>query len=414
MREHHYLGLRAIVGEAMRYVALLDGRWAALVGWGACAFKNRHRDEWIGWDPEIQWRRLKFLANNTRFLILPSARIPNLASKVLSLNLRRLSEDWQGLYGHPIWLVETFVDPSRFTGTCYRAAGWTLLGRTRGFGRNAGQYHGHGHVKTIFVRPLRPDALGVLSNPLSHPEGVSRNKEVFMKVHRMSIDEKEGLLDVLKEVPDPRKRRGIRHGQRSVLAVAICALLSGARSFAAMGEWAARCSQSMLKRLGCRRDPRSNRVVPPSEPTLRRLLQAIDAEAVDRVVNEWLRQRAGGGEEEAIAIDGKTLRGSKGREGGAVHLLSAFLAQQKVVVAQQEVGEKSNEIPALKPLLQDVEMTGQVVTADALHTQKESARFVVEAKGADYLFTVKDNQPTLKEDIEGLHLEAFPPSASND
>jgi hypothetical protein len=414
MREHHYLGMRAIVGEAMRYVASLDGRWVALVGWGAAAFKNHHRDEWIGWDPGLQWRRLKFLANNTRFLILPGVRIPNLASKVLGLNVRRLSQDWQALYGHRLWLVETFVDPSRFKGTCYRAAGWTLLGPTRGFGRNAGRYYRHGRAKMIFVRPLRADARGVLSHPLSRPEGVSKDKEVFMKVHRAAIDEKEGLLDYLKEVPDPRHARGLRHSQRSVLAVAICALLSGARSFVAMGEWASRCSQGMLKRLGCRRDPLSNRVIPPSEPTIRRLLQKIDAEAVDRAVQEWMGRRARGLREEAVAVDGKTLRGSHGREGGAVHLLSAFLSQHKVVVAQREVGEKTNEIPTLKPLLQDVDLKGKVVTADAMHTQKETARFLVEEKEADYLLIVKDNQPTVKGDIESLRMEAFPPSAPDD
>jgi hypothetical protein len=413
MCEHHYLSLRAIVGEAMRYVALLEGEWVALIGWGTAAFKNRHRDEWIGWDEGLQWRRLRFLANNTRFLILPGVRMANLASKVLSLNVRRLSQDWEALHGHPILLVETFVDPARFRGTCYRAAGWMDLGPTRGFGRSAGRYVGHGRPKRIFIRPLRADARAVLSDPLSHPEGRRKDKEVF-KMTRKRIDEKEGLLDYLKAVPDPRHARGIRHSQRSVLAVAICALLSGARSFVAMGEWVRGCSQATLKRLGCSRDPRSNRVRPPSESAIRRLLQRIDAEAVDREVSAWLSARAGGAESEAIGIDGKTLRGSQGRSGGAVHLLSAFLAQQKVVVAQKEVGEKTNEIPTLGPLLKDVDIRGKVVTADAMHTQKETARFLVEEKGADYVLTVKGNQPTLKEDIESLHLEAFPPSAPDD
>ncbi|MBI4691673.1 MAG: DUF4338 domain-containing protein, partial [Nitrospirae bacterium] len=87
MGQYHYLGLRNIVGESVRYVALLENRWVALIGWGTAAFKNRHREAWIGWRPEIQWQRLKFIANNVRFLILDS--IPNLASKVLSLNLKR-------------------------------------------------------------------------------------------------------------------------------------------------------------------------------------------------------------------------------------------------------------------------------------------------------------------------------------
>ena len=110
VKKHHYLGLRAIVGEAMRYVALLDGQWVALVGFGAAALKSRHRDCFIGWKPAIQWQRLKLVANNVRFLILPDIRIKNLASKVLSLTTKRLSADWLELHGHPILLAETFVD----------------------------------------------------------------------------------------------------------------------------------------------------------------------------------------------------------------------------------------------------------------------------------------------------------------
>jgi hypothetical protein len=99
VQNHHYLGLRAIVGEAMRYVAILDGTWVALVGFGAAALKSRHRDGFIGWKPAIQWQRLKLLTNNVRFLILPEVRIKNLASKVLSLTTKRLSADWKAVYG---------------------------------------------------------------------------------------------------------------------------------------------------------------------------------------------------------------------------------------------------------------------------------------------------------------------------
>jgi len=165
---HHYLGLRSIVGEAMRYVAILDGRWVAIIGWGAAAFKSRHRDTWIGWKPQLQWQRLKFISNNVRFLILPDVHIPNLASKILSLNLKRLSRDWGKVYGHPIVLAETFVDTTRFTGTCYRASGWIPLGQTRGFGRSGDKYYAHGKPKTIYIHPLRRDVRRLLSEPLSN------------------------------------------------------------------------------------------------------------------------------------------------------------------------------------------------------------------------------------------------------
>lgn len=409
MAHYHYLGLRGIVGEAMRYVAILDGRWVAIIGWGAAAFKSRHRDEWIGWKPQLQWQRLKFISNNVRFLILPDVHIPNLASKILSLNLKRLSRDWEETYGHPIVLAETFVDTTRFTGTCYRASEWIPLGQTRGFRRSGGKYYAHGNPKTIYIRPLRRDVRRLLSEPLSNTKLFK--EEGIVNINTVCIDKEGGLIEHLKSIPEPRKARGIRHRKISILAVAICAVLSGCRSFAAIGEWAERCSQNMLQRLWCRRDPHTKKYVPPSEPTIRRLVQQSDAKAVDKVITNWLFEQICKCGQEAIAIDGKTLKGSKGQDGKQVHLLSAFMQQQKVVIAQHDVDVKSNEITAVAPMLKDMDIQGMVVTADALHAQKETARFLVEEKHADYFFTIKDNQSTLKDDIESLHMKAFPPSA---
>ncbi len=111
----------------MKYVAEIEGKWVALLGWGTAAFKCGPRDQQIGWSKEQQWQRLVFIANNLRFLILPGVRIPNLASKVLSLNVKRMSSDWQAVFGHPVVLAETFIDHSRFTRTCYQATGWVPL-----------------------------------------------------------------------------------------------------------------------------------------------------------------------------------------------------------------------------------------------------------------------------------------------
>jgi hypothetical protein len=410
VKEHHYLGLRAIVGEAMRYVAILYGQWVALVGFGAAALKSRHRDSFIGWKPAIQWQRLKLVANNVRFLILPDVRIKNLASKVLSLTTKRLSSDWQAVYGHPILMVETFVDDSRFLGTCYKAAGWLPLGKTRGFKRNGKKYYHHGNLKTIFVRSLSRNALYLLADPLPHPELLPA--EVAMNLNAVAIETTGGLVDHLRAVADPRMKRGIRHRMLSMLTVAVCAVLSGSKSYVAIGEWAKRSTQDMRKRMGCRFDQKKGLFIAPSEPTLRRTLQAIDALALDTAVSQWMITQApvvGN----AIAIDGKTSRGSTSKEGKQTHLVAAFLHKGGIVIAQQAVAAKSNEITAIRPLLANIDITGCVVTADAMHTQKDTARFVVEEKHADYLFTVKDNQPTLKQDIESLPMEAFSPGARN-
>jgi len=159
-----------------------------------------------------------------------------------------------------------------------------------------------------------------------------------------------------------------------------------------------------LRKLGSKR-PR-----PPSEPTIRRVLQRIDADRLDAQIGRWLLDQypmAG----RALAVDGKTLRGGHDLGRKAPHLLSAILHQEAVVIGQIGVDEKTNEIPKLPQLLQPMALQGAVVTADALHTQKETARYLVEEKQADYLFIAKDNQPGLRTEIAALNLEATPPGA---
>jgi hypothetical protein len=405
MAQFHYLGFENTVGEAVRYVATIGSQWVALLAWAAAALKSRHRDTWIGWNESLKWRRLHLLTNNVRFLILPGVQVKNLASKVLALNLRRLSEDWQKRYGHPILLAETFIDVSRFAGTCYRAAGWIALGQTRGFAKRRQGYIKHGQPKMIFVRPLRPDAARRLSAPFSPSvSNPSQERIPMLDVNALPIEGAGGLLDVLKTVSDPRKRRGIRHPVVSIVAIATCACLSGARSYDAIAQWAKELSDQALQRLGCKRQK------PPSEKCLRLTLQRLDAVAFDQQIGGWLAKQkllAGKG----LAVDGKTIRGAHDGEQKAPHLLSAVVHEEGIVLAQQSVDEKTNEIPCIKPLLDEVNIAGAVVTGDSLHTQIETARYLVEDKKADYVFTVKDNQPTLKQDIQDLGLEAFPPSA---
>lgn len=153
--EHfHYLRYRPVVGEHLKYLALLDQRVVACLGWGGAAWKSRHRETFIGWSDLQKRNSLHYLANNVRFLILPWVKIPHLASKVLGANARRLSRDWQAVYSHPIYLVETFIDTSRFLGTSYRAANWIYLGQTQGSAKRGSRYYRHGHAKAIYVLPL--------------------------------------------------------------------------------------------------------------------------------------------------------------------------------------------------------------------------------------------------------------------
>lgn len=405
MSTHHYLGFRQLVGESIKYVAEINGEWVALIGWGTAAFKCGSRDEWIGWSKEQQWSRLLFVANNLRFLILPGVKVPNLASKILSINVKRLSRDWQTAYGHPIVLAETFVDHSRFNGTCYRAAGWIYVGQTLGYGRNAGQYYYHGRTKTVFILPLHRKAKNWLSAPFLVSE-LSGGPITVVNLNKANLDRPDGLLDRLQQLKDPRKPRGVRHSMISTLAIAICAVLSGARSFTAIGEWSAGLSQELLRRFGCRFHPEKRIYIHPSEPTLRRHLQSIDAEKLDEIMNGWLANQT---DPDAIAVDGKTLKGAKDVDGRQVHLMSAVLHKEGIVISQRPVDRKTNEITEFQSLLNPLDLKGKVVTADALHTQVEHAKYLKKEKEADYFFTVKGNQKTLLQSIKDLDEEDFSP-----
>ena len=167
MQQHHYLGDLAKMGHTLWYVATYGEEWVALLSFSAAAWKCRARDRWIGWSYRHQYSRLNFIANNSRFLILPDWHYPNLGSKVLSLSQRRIHADWQTHFGKTLLLLETFVDPTRFHGTVYRAANWHCVGQTQGYRRTRAGYNADDNSpKLVFVRPLQSDAQAQLSRPL--------------------------------------------------------------------------------------------------------------------------------------------------------------------------------------------------------------------------------------------------------
>jgi predicted transposase YbfD/YdcC len=227
-----------------------------------------------------------------------------------------------------------------------------------------------------------------------------------------------GLLRYLAGVPDPRDRRGRRHGLVGVLAVAVCAVLAGARSFTAIGEWAADAPAQVLRALGVRVDPLTGLVAAPDEATVRRVLTAVDGDALDAAVGAWLQGLAldramawpsGRPSRPALGVDGKTLRGS-GPAGAQVHLLAAMDHTRQAVLAQVEVDGKSNEITAFQPLLDPLDLAGVVVTSDAMHTQREHAQYLVTVKQAAYICIVKRNQPTLYRQLKTLPWRKAPVS----
>lgn len=421
MERYHYLGDSPLVGESLRYGAWLDGELVALLGWAGATLHNGPRDRHIGWDEACRRERLHLVVNNARYLILPWVRQPNLASRVLGANLRRLSVDWQTAYGHPVLLAETFVDQARFRGTCYRASNWICVGQTKGWSRHGARYDEHGQPKAVFLYPFHRHALRQLRAPLVARGLTGGEHTVTLDVNKLPLEGEGGLFSVLAAFTDRRKRRGLRHSLQSILAVAACAVLAGQRSFVAIEEWARDQSKEVLKRLGCRYGR------PPSERTFRRVLKhQVDVEEVDEKLGVWVAEQQPVLQGMGVAIDGKTLRGSRDGEQKGVHLLSAVVHGCGVVVAQTRVSDKTNEITRVEPLVAEVNLEGAVVTGDAMLAQKKIASHLVEDKHADYLVTIKDNQPTIREDIEtlfnaeeqeakrlqaaqGLGDEAFPP-----
>jgi hypothetical protein len=162
MERYHPLGDRPIVGEHLLYAAFIDDEVVALLSWASAALQAPLRDTWIGWDEETKRRRLHLVTNNTRFLILPWVKVRHLASKILAMNLRRLAADWEQAWNHPVHLAETFVDTSRYRGTCYRAANWIHLGQTAGRSKQFNQYVRGATKKSLYVYPLHRHARRLL------------------------------------------------------------------------------------------------------------------------------------------------------------------------------------------------------------------------------------------------------------
>ena len=222
----------------------------------------------------------------------------------------------------------------------------------------------------------------------------------------MSAASGQYLLDLLAQVPDPRKKRGRRHPLAGLLAVGVAAVIAGSRSFAAIGQWAADAGTNVLAGLGADRGP-------AEESTFRRAFARLSADRLDQVLGAWLWTRS---EQVSgrmvIAVDGKTVRGAKDKDGKAPHLVAALAHGIGAVIGQVAVTAKSNEIPAVRELLKAfTDLTGAVITMDALNTQHDTAKAVL-ARQADYVMTVKGNMPTLFRQLKKLPWAAVPAVSS--
>ena len=400
------------VGEQLFY-ALTDGHgdWLGVLVFCAASRRLRARDRWIGWSEEQRRRRLPLVVNHCRFLLLPHKTFPNLGSRALRLTLDRLSADWQARYGHPVVLVETFVDPEQFCGTVYTASGWEELGTTDGFGRVRRDFYVQHHKpKRLFARELcrrarRSLAADQLRPALAGVEAKTRPRSP------QSPAQIRSLVEHLKTLPDYRKRIG-RYPLWTLVALGLLAHLCGApRGPKEWSLFAKGLSQVQRRALGIRRQ--ADGYPTPGATTFWRLLAQINADALEEVFLQVQAQiRGPAPPEELIVLDGK-----EPRHGGGHAVLTAVTVPSQHYLGSALVDQKTNEIPVARALFKRLDLDGRKVSLDALHTQDQTARELVLEHGADYLLTVKANQPTLRANIEKLvpaPPAGFSPSGSHD
>lgn len=328
MALHHYLGGLPKIGETVWYVATWRDQWVAQLSISAAALKCGVRDRWIGWDFRSQYGRLKLIANNSRFLILPEWHRPNIGSRVLSLTERRVGVDWQTRFGHPLLLLETFVDPRRFYGGVYRAANWIELGLTQGYRRTKDGYSAEADApKRVFVRPLCRNPQGQLTLPSRAHLQLTGVPKIMLNAEQMRL-----LPQCFTMIPDPRRAHGIRHRLPVVLGIAVGATLCGMRGYKAISDWADALGQKARERFGCRCE--NERYVVPSEFVIRDCLVRIEADALDRALNAW--NQAWGKQDEALAMDGKTMKNAIDEAGHQTHIMSVIGHESKICHAQKK------------------------------------------------------------------------------
>jgi hypothetical protein len=404
--QDHYLHSVSLVGEHLRYAFVYRGQWLAVATWSAAAFHLKDRDAFIGWNSEQCRRRRALIANNSRLLVLPHCHYPNLISRFMKLMLGQLSPDWEERWGHPIALVESFVDPRFYQGTAYKVSGWCHLGRSAGWKRDADDFYEKNDApKQIWVRELVKKACVKLRAPKLPP--------LWAKVEEASgphctakVGQIHSLMEWARtEIPEFRRAQALGYPVAGLSCLTAMAVAQGVvRGPQDLAQYADTMRQAQLRALRFRYDSQTGDVRCPKKTTFTRFLHGVDEEAIERVLLRWQDQILGPTQDRIVICDGKKVRRGGVEIVNAVNSSGRFLGS---VITQS----KSNEIPAARQLLLKQDLLGKIVVNDALHTQVETAQQILYEQGGDYLVTVKGNQPTLQSTLEKLfEKQPFSPS----
>lgn len=394
----HYLGETPPVGDFLRQVVVRDGKWVALLAWGAAALKLKEREKWIGWNPTQQAERLKLVVQNRRYLLLHDrGKEPNLASQALAAACRALPQQWREQFGYRPLLVESFTDPEAYSGTCYKASGWEPIGMSEGNSRHrADYYQPNGKPKRLWLKELCEGARAKARAIHLAPEYAAAVVAPPGGLLPLNTLQRRSLLEVLRRAPDPRAAN-TRFRIGPVLSLVALALLGGARQISEIARFASRLTpkQRAELRLPIKKGTRRYYEV-PTYSVFYEVLTRMDPEAFATILSEWLGKQAGtlpG----VLALDGKMIR-------DIIGMVSLVDAEDGSPVAVAIMDQKENtercELKAAQTLIEQMPaLEGKTVTADPLHCQKQTARAIVD-KGGEYFLQIKGNQPSLLEYAE--------------
>jgi hypothetical protein len=398
-REFHYMGEGCPAGDTLRMVVLADGEWIALLLWGSACYRLKHRDEWIGWTDQQRAARQKLIVQNRRFVLLTQpGEYPNLASRILGKVIRELPALRIKAFGYEPLVAETFSDIEAREGTCYKASGWMPLGKTKGYSRHAADYYvKNDRPKKLWVRELHKDAtelLRLIHLPDEFKKGAASDADGIMPIKAKQI---ESLHEALCKVPDPRAKNCVYH-IGAILSIVAMGVFSGHKDLKAIMRFAERMTLPQRKKLALPSFEKGSRYKKiPSYTAVYNLLTQLDLDAFSQVLSEWLAQHRGS-LPIALAMDGKFIRNTVGLVTLAEHNTGAPVA---MIDASQKEGDGDRcELKAAQKMIGKLEdLTNTVITADALNTQKDTARAIVD-RGGEYCIQVKDNQKTIRQEAE--------------
>lgn len=365
----HPLGEKKAIGKRISYVASYQGEWVAVAMFDKAVDRNKHREKQIGWSKSQQKERIKHIANNSRFAVIPKyAGTQNLASKILSLISDRISQDWLKQYGVPLLALETYVDPEyhQNEGTCYKAAGWINLGLSSGYETEDGE---RTHGKWYFLKSLHKDSYQALAADLPNAlltgikpvSGVSNNNYV-LDASKIDLSE---LQKELVTITDPRSAHGLRYPCIPFLSLCISAVVSGYTQYRQIAGWISKIPTEERVRFGMPAEET------PCESMVSIFLRRLDPVQLNTVLTKWLLKTYDQKKIKTVSLDGKLLRATSSDAKEQLAFLNVYAHELGIVIAQLPTKKGGGEKAQAREVLEnDKLLEGKTILADALHTDQ--------------------------------------------